>query len=604
MAVDIGFNLGQMLVDEKIISQEQLAQAQANQAKQGGSLGFHLALLGAVSEEEVSRFIAMAQNVEYVDLSSAEVDPEALKVITQDTATKHTALPLRRKGGSLVAAVVDPTESELGNLAKEIKFKTNLTVEFVVAPESYIKIAVEHYYGQLAALGQAPQAPERSAAPSGAPASYQAANPAPPPQEYNMKEIVAAANEEAGELNIMEEKKEEELGTESPDDSIVIKMCNAIINEAVARRVSDIHVEPYEKKFVVRYRIDGTLIEQPSPPPSMKRAITARFKVMAKLNIMERRKPQDGRIKIKVKDRMIDLRVATCPVQWGEKIVMRILDQQNLQTDLTKLGFDPFDLERFNKAIRTPYGIILVTGPTGSGKTTTLYSALTNVADPKKNVMTAEDPIEYQLPGINQVPVNPEIGMTFAAALKSFLRCDPNIVMVGEIRDLETGDIAIKAAMTGQLVISTLHTNDAPSTVNRMVDMGIQPFYLGTTLIMIVAQRLVKAVCPDCREQVTYEDKFLENAGFNPEEMRDKVFYRGRGCPTCNGGGYKGRRAIYEVMPISEKIRSLIFKNVDTPTIRALAIEEGMSTLRMSAAKKWFAGETTLEEVMRVTLAE
>jgi type IV pilus assembly protein PilB len=521
-----------MLVDEKFITEGQLAQALANMETQGGSLGFNLALLGACSEEEVSRFIGNVHSSEYIDLSAAHVDLDSLAIINRDTANRYLCLAVRKQGNSLVVAVVEPAAPELANLAKEVKFKTNMDCIWAVSPESYIRLAIDHYYEQLVSLGMAQPAGDKPSLPG----QFQAGQ-APAPHEYNMKEIVQAAEGEL-DLSVMEDKKEEELGTESPDDSIVIKMANAIISEAVARKASDIHIEPFEKELIIRYRLDGTLIKQPAPPPSFRRSLCARFKVMAKLDIMERRKPQDGRIKIKVHGRTIDLRVATCPVMWGEKIVMRILDQQNLQTDLTKLGFEAFDLERFEKAIRTPYGIILVTGPTGSGKTTTLYSALSTVNDPKKNVMTAEDPIEFQLAGINQVPVNPDIGMTFAAALKSFLRCDPNIVMVGEIRDLETGDIAIKASMTGQLVLSTLHTNDAPSTINRMVDMGIQPFYLGSTLIMIVAQRLVKKVCVDCKEEVSYDDRTLEFAGITPEEMKGRKVYRGKGCPTCNSSVY------------------------------------------------------------------
>jgi type IV pilus assembly protein PilB len=599
MGTDIGYNLGKMLVDEKFIKAPQLAQALANMETQGGSLGFNLALLGACSEEEVARFIGNIHSAEYIDLSSAQVDLDSLGVISRDTANSYACLAVRKQGNSLVVAVVEPVAPELANLAKEVKFKTNMDCIWAVSPESYIRLAIDHYYGQLASMGLAPAASDKP----GTAGQFQAGGQAPAAHEYNMKEIVQAAEGEM-DLSILDEKKEEELGTESADDSIVIKMANAIITEAVVKKASDIHIEPFEKELIIRYRVDGTLVKQPAPPPSFKRALVARLKVMAKLNIMEKRKPQDGRIKIKVRDRMIDLRVASCPVMWGEKIVMRILDQQNLRTDLTELGFEPYDLDRFQKAIRTPYGIILVTGPTGSGKTTTLYSALSTVNDPKKNVMTAEDPVEFQLPGINQVPVNPEIGMTFAAALKSFLRCDPNIVMVGEIRDLETGDIAIKAAMTGQLVLSTLHTNDAPSTINRMVDMGIQPFYLGTTLVMIVAQRLVKRICSECKEEVSYDLKTLELAGIHPDELKGRKLYRGKGCTSCNSTGYKGRLAIYEVMPVSDTMRRAIFRNEETFKIREIAISEGMSTLRMSAVKKWFDGTTTLEEVMRVTLTE
>jgi type IV pilus assembly protein PilB len=347
-------------------------------------------------------------------------------------------------------------------------------------------------------------------------------------------------------------------------------------------------VEPFEKDFIVRFRIDGALRAQPAPPVSFKRAVTARFKVMAKLNIMERRKPQDGRIKIMVAGRKIDLRVATCPVQWGEKIVMRILDQENLQTDLNVLGFEQEDLDRFKEAIFSPYGIVLVTGPTGSGKTVTLYSALSTVLNPEDNIMTAEDPIEYNLPGVNQVPVNPEIGMTFPAALKSFLRCDPDIILVGEIRDLETGSIAIKAAMTGHMVISTMHTNDAPSAVNRMVDMGIDPFYIGTAVKAIVAQRLMRKICVNCREAHTVTDTEMRAMHIPAGFFDGYQIYKKKegGCTVCNGTGNKGRSAIYEVMPFTETIIKMVLEKATAAELKTRAVEEGMNTLRTSALKK------------------
>jgi type IV pilus assembly protein PilB len=353
--------------------------------------------------------------------------------------------------------------------------------------------------------------------------------------------------------------------------------------------------------MVIRYRIDGSLIEQPAPPPSYKRALTSRFKVMARLDIIEKRKPQDGRIKIKVKDRTIDLRVSSLPVVWGEKIVMRILDQSNLNLDLTKLGFEAEELTKFEKAIRNPYGIILVTGPTGSGKTTTLYSALSTINDPDVNIMTAEDPVEYNLPNINQVQINPEADMTFANALRSFLRQDPDIIMVGEIRDQETGEIAIKAALTGHLVISTLHTNDAPTTISRLQDMGIEPFYIGSAVIMVLAQRLVRRVCKDCKQPFTYEPAVLKEAGMSDEMIASATFFKGAGCPTCNGSGYKGRVAIYEVMAIDEELKKVILKGEDASVIKNQAIKSGMRTLRMSALAKTAAGLTTLDEVVSAT---
>ena len=391
---------------------------------------------------------------------------------------------------------------------------------------------------------------------------------------------------------------------EQIDETPVIKLCNSIISDAVEKKASDIHIEPFEKHISLRYRIDGSLIEQPSPPVSYKRALISRFKVMAKLDIIEKRRPQDGRIKIKVKDKTIDLRVSTLPVIWGEKVVMRILDQSNLNLDLTKLGFEPDDLQKFEKAINAPYGIILVTGPTGSGKTTTLYSALSTINTPDKNIMTAEDPVEYQLPRINQVQINPEVDLTFANALRSFLRQDPDVIMVGEIRDTETAEIAIKAALTGHLVISTLHTNDAPSTINRLVDMGIEPFYIGSAVILILAQRLVKKICAECKQEFAYDKELLKSMGITEDEIKKIKFYKGEGCSYCNGTGYKGRIAIYEVMPIDEEIKKAIFSGKDTSEIRKIAIKNGMKTLRHSALLKLKQGLTTPDEVMRVTMGD
>ena len=458
--------------------------------------------------------------------------------------------------------------------------------------------------GGISGVSSASAAPERSATEA---ASGYAAKTRPPQEQIDMSAIMEKASEEA-ELTMMEDKKsDDDLSSEgAPDDSLVIKMCNSMIGEAVKKKASDIHIEPFEKEFIVRFRIDGALRAQPAPPVSFKRAVTARFKVMAKLNIMERRRPQDGRIKIMVAGRKIDLRVATCPVQWGEKVVMRILDQENLQTDLNKLGFEQEDLDRFKEAIFNPYGIVLVTGPTGSGKTVTLYSALSTVNDPELNIMTAEDPIEYNLPMVNQVPVNPDIGMSFPAALKSFLRCDPDIILVGEIRDLDTGSIAIKAAMTGHMVLSTLHTNDAPSAVSRMADMGIEPFYIGTAVKAIVAQRLMRKICVSCREAYTPEPAEFEAMKVPAGFFDGHQLYRKHkgGCSVCNGTGNKGRTAIYEVMPFTERVIKAVFENVTAQVLKGIAIEEGMNSLRISALKKVRQGHCDLEGVAEMTAAD
>jgi len=619
MAIQMGSNLGQMLVDEKVISKEQLAAAEAQRVSQGGSLGFHLALLGYVSEEEVARFVAMAHALEYIDLSSTQVDPEALKLVSEKNAIALTALVVGRKPSALTIAVVDPADERLEQLAKEIKFKHNLKVDWAIAPESYIKISIEHYYGQLKAMGintdDSASASSSSASSSSSSSGSQNASDeksryqeksAPPAAAMDMTSIMEKAGADA-ELTMMEDKKgDDDLATEgSQDDSLVIKMCNTIIADAVTKKASDIHFEPFEKELIVRFRIDGALRPQPAPPVNFRRAIVARFKVMAKLNIMERRKPQDGRIKIMVAGRKIDLRVATCPVLWGEKVVMRILDQENLQTDLNKLGFEPEDLARFKEAIFNPYGIVLVTGPTGSGKTVTLYSALSTVQDPEDNIMTAEDPIEYNLVGINQVPVNPEIGMTFPAALKSFLRCDPDIILVGEIRDIETGSIAIKAAMTGHLVISTMHTNDAPSAVNRMVDMGVDPFYIGTAVKAIVAQRLMRKICYNCKVPTTVPDAVYETMKIPRDFFEGKqVFDKGPGCNVCNGTGHKGRTAIYEVMPFNDRVIKAVLEKATAAQLKDIAIEQGMNSLRVSALKKVRQGDCSLAGVAEMTSAD
>jgi type IV pilus assembly protein PilB len=608
MAIQTGSNLGQLLIDEKLINKDQLAQAEENRAKQGGSLGFNLALLGAISEEEVGRFVAMTHGLEYADLSSIQVDPAVLKLVSEKNAVALTALAIARKSNSVVLAVVDPSDEKLEQLVKELKFKHNLGVVFAIAPESYIKISIEHYYGQLKASGVTADenVPSHySNAEESAKASYQEKT-APAAAALDLTAIMEKAGTDA-ELTMMDDKKgDDDLAAEgAPDDSIVIRICNTIISDAVMKKASDIHFEPFEKELIVRFRIDGSLRAQPAPPTTFRRAIVARFKVMAKLNIMERRKPQDGRIKIMVAGRKIDLRVATCPVLWGEKVVMRILDQENLQTDLNKLGFENEDLARFKEAIFNPYGIVLVTGPTGSGKTVTLYSALSTVQDPEDNIMTAEDPIEYNLVGINQVPVNPEIGMTFPAALKSFLRCDPDIILVGEIRDIETGSIAIKAAMTGHLVISTMHTNDAPSAVNRMIDMGIDPFYIGTAVKAIVAQRLMRKICYNCKVPATIPDAVYETMKI-PRDFFEghQVFEKGPGCNICNNTGHKGRTAIYEVMPFTDTIIKKVLERGTAAELKDLAVAQGMNTLRISALKKVRAGDCSLAGVAEMTSAD
>jgi type IV pilus assembly protein PilB len=437
-------------------------------------------------------------------------------------------------------------------------------------------------------------------------AQYAAKTPPTGPQ-LDMNAIMEKASEEA-ELTMMDDKRsDDDLSSEgAPDDSLVIKMCNSMIAEAVKKKASDIHIEPFEKEFIVRFRVDGALRAQPAPPVSFKRAVTARLKVMAKLNIMERRKPQDGRIKIMVGGRKIDLRVATCPVQWGEKVVMRILDQENLQLDLSKLGFEPEEMETYMAAIRKPYGMVLHTGPTGSGKTTTLYSALSTINDPAKNVMTLEDPVEYNLPGVVQCQVNPDSGMDFSSGLRANMRQDPNVIMIGEIRDGETAGIAVKAALTGHLVLSTLHTNNAPATVMRLVDMGVDPMYVGSSVLIVVAQRLVRRVCKECKKPYEPDDDELLKLGLKRDDIKGHNCHRGGGtaCGLCGGTGYKGRVALYEIMRVTPKVEEAIYAQADLNDLTDVCIAEGMQTLRMLAVKKWMMGVTSCDEILAVTAAD
>jgi type IV pilus assembly protein PilB len=563
-------NVWQQLVEDGIISEEMLNKAKEMKAQNKSGIGFNLALLGA-DEEAVAKEIAARYGADYVDLLSVEVNPEVVNIIPRSKAESMCIFPVKKIGAKTVLfAAADPQSAELASFVKEFKFKAGMDAEIGIAPESYIKLAIEQTM---------------------------------PKQESS---ATADALKQMGEdisLEVLKDASPQE-DSETVDEAPVIKLCNSLIADAVEKRASDIHIEPFERTIKIRYRIDGSLIEQSSPPVNYKRAITSRFKVMARLDIIERRKPQDGRIKIKVKDKTIDLRVSTLPVVWGEKIVMRILDQSNLQLDLTKLGFESDELTKFQKAINSPYGIMLVTGPTGSGKTTTLYSALSTINSPDVNIMTAEDPVEYNLPNVNQVQMNPEADLTFASTLRAFLRQDPDVIMVGEIRDQETAEIAIKAALTGHLVISTLHTNDAPTTISRLEDMGIEPFYIGSAVIMVVAQRLMRKVCKDCAQEIKIEEDVLKQAGVWPELLKTAKFYKGQGCPTCNGSGYKGRVAIYEIMEINEDLKKVILKGADATVIKEAALKNGMRSLRQSALIKLCAGVTTMDEVGSVTAGE
>jgi type IV pilus assembly protein PilB len=486
-------------------------------------------------------------------------------MVPGDVAVRHTVLPLKREGRTLTVAMADPTNV---TVIDDLKFITRFDIFPVIAGEYTLREAIERYYEQT---------------------------------DVQLQTILKDIEEDE-DLEIVEEEDEDDAGAVTvADDAPVVKLINGILSDAVKRGASDVHIEPFEKELRVRYRIDGSLLEVMKPPAKLKAALTSRVKIMSNLNIAERRVPQDGRIKMKMGNRVIDFRVSTLPVIFGEKIVLRILDKGNLTLDLQKFGFEPKAEEDLMSNILNPYGMVLVTGPTGSGKTTTLYSALSRVNQIDVNIMTAEDPVEYNIHGINQVLVRTEIGMTFAAALKAFLRQDPNIIMVGEIRDLETGSIAIKAALTGHLVLSTLHTNDAPSTITRMIDMGIEPFNVASAVNLIVAQRLVRRVCGNCKEEREYTDEELHALGISKKEAADVTFYTGVGCEQCGKTGYKGRQGLYEVMALSPELRRMILRGASTAELKDQAVEEGMLTLRMDGLMKLKRGITTLEEIVKET---
>ncbi|NIM52547.1 MAG: type IV-A pilus assembly ATPase PilB [Gemmatimonadales bacterium] len=555
--------LGDLLVREGLITREQLQQALEQQRGSGMRLGYTLVKLGMVQEIEITKMLARQYRVPAVDLSRFEVESKIVKLVPADVAVKHTVLPLKREGRTLTVAMADPTNV---SVLDDLKFITRCDVFPVIAGEYTLRTAIERYYEQT---------------------------------DAQLQNILKDIEEE--DLEVIEEEEEDEGPTLVADDAPVVKLINGIMTDAVRRGASDIHIEPFEKEIRVRYRIDGALQEVMKPPVKLKAALTSRVKIMSNLNIAERRVPQDGRIKMKMGQRVIDFRVSTLPVIFGEKIVLRILDKGNLTLDLTKFGFEPKAEQDLMRAILNPYGMVLVTGPTGSGKTTTLYSALSRINTMEVNIMTAEDPVEYNIHGINQVLVRTEIGMTFAAALRAFLRQDPNIIMVGEIRDLETGSIAIKAALTGHLVLSTLHTNDAPSTITRMIDMGIEPFNVASAVNLIVAQRLVRRVCSSCKHETEYSEEELSALGISQDEAADITFQRGEGCDACGGTGYKGRQGLYEVMALSPELRRMILRGASTAELQEQAVEEGMLTLRMDGLMKLRKGVTSLEEIGKET---
>jgi type IV pilus assembly protein PilB len=558
--------LGNILLREGMITQDQLAGALQDARSNSTRLGYSLIKLGFIQEEELTRMLSRQYRVPAVDINRVSVDPRILKLLPGDIAHRHLVLPLRRVGRTLTVAMANPADP---GAIDQLKFVTRHDIEPVVVGEFTLKKHIDKYYGK---------------------------------QDADvLAELLDVIDDEG--VEVIEEREDDfsEAALKAQvEDAPVVKLINGLLTDAVLKGASDIHIEPYEHELRVRYRIDGALMEVMKPPLKMKAALTSRVKILADLNIAERRVPQDGRIKLKVKNKVVDFRVSTLPVIFGEKIVLRILDKGNLTLDLEKFGFEPKAERDFMHAIMQPYGMVLVTGPTGSGKTTTLYSALSKINNQDVNIMTAEDPVEYNLHGINQVQVRNEIGMTFAAALKAFLRQDPNIIMVGEIRDIETGGIAIKAALTGHLLLSTLHTNDAPSTVTRMMDMGLEPFNVAAALNVVTAQRLLRRICSNCKKEATYTDEYLNGARLE-DRYRGMTFYKGEGCDNCGGTGYKGRQGLYEVMAASNELRKLIMQGAGVDEIRHQALTDGMLTLRMDGMRKVEQGITTLEEVIKET---
>src|SRR6478735_5142096 len=559
--------LGELLVRENLISLSQLQKAQEEQRKTGARLGYSLTKLGILDETELTNFLSKQYGVPSINLADFEISPDVLQLVPAELAKRHQLLPVNRAGATLIVAMSDPSNIYA---IDDLKFRTGLNIEVVVASEVAIDEAITRYYEKQVSYDDV------------------------------LGDIDADAVELGGDDDDVNVLDLEKASGEAP----VIKLCNVILLNAIKKRASDIHIEPYEKAFRVRYRIDGVLYEeQPPLPLKLKAAVTSRIKIMAQLDISERRLPQDGRIKLKLgKDKEMDFRVSVLPTLFGEKIVLRLLDKSNLQLDMTKLGFEEKQLADFMKAIHLPFGMVLVTGPTGSGKTTSLYSALQELNKTTRNISTAEDPVEYNLMGINQVQMHEDVGLNFATALRAFLRQDPNIIMVGEIRDFETAEIAVKAALTGHLVLSTLHTNDAPSTVSRLLNMGVEPFLVTASVNLILAQRLARKICTECKQPIETNVKALVDLGIKADEADSVKVFRGRGCKVCNNTGYKGRIGLYEVMEITEELRELILVGASGLELRRKAVDEGMLTLRQSGLRKVKDGVTTLDEVVRETV--
>jgi len=555
--------IGEMLLKGNLITQEQLRTALETQKKTRERIGSILVKAGFIKEPELLSFLGRQFNIPVVELSKYEINPEVVRLLPEDMVQKNLAFPINRVGAKLIVAVADPSNMAI---LDAIGFKTGYAVELVLASEKEITAAINKFFDQ----------------------------------SLEFKDIISELDDE------LEVVREEEVDVSElergVDDAPVVKLVNFILTDAIKRRSSDIHIEPYEKEFRVRYRVDGVLYEVMRPPLKMRNAICSRVKILASLDIAERRLPQDGRIKLKIgKGREMDFRVSVLPTIYGEKTVLRLLDKSTLQLDMSKLGFEQDQLKDFTEAIHRPHGMVLVTGPTGSGKTTTLYSALSDLNKTSDNISTCEDPVEFNFAGINQVQIKEEIGLTFAASLRSFLRQDPDIIMVGEIRDYETAEIGVKAALTGHLVLSTLHTNDAPSTVTRLLNMGIEPFLVSTSLHLVLAQRLARRVCAHCSEEMKVPPKALSDAGMKPDRLKHARLLRGKGCDECNETGFRGRVALYEVMPVREEIKDLVLRGGSALDIKREAIRLGMKTLRQTGLTKVEEGVTTLEEILRVT---
>lgn len=605
--------LGEILVRENLLSAQQLRDALDYQREHGGRLGFNLVKLGLVSDDMITAVLSRQYGVPSVNLELFDIDDTVIRLIPHEVAQKYSVLPLSRVGATLTLAMVDPTNVFAMD---DIKFMTGLNIEPVVVSEASVQDAIAKYYDHSREIELAGMVSDVSyegmLVGQNGNGNGHLSQPGITHDDLvslGQFEFDVEGAEGVEGVEVIEDNEEIDLSTLSrmSEDAPVVRLVNVLMVDALRRGASDIHIEPYEKELRIRFRIDGVLYDIMHPPLKMRDALISRLKIMSKLDISEKRLPQDGRIKIKVKvdsrSRELDFRVSTLPTLFGEKVVLRLLDKENLMLDMTKLGFEPESLVKFQRNITRPYGMVLVTGPTGSGKTNTLYSALQALNTSETNIMTAEDPVEFNLPGVNQVQMKEQIGLNFAAALRSFLRQDPNIILVGEIRDFETAEIAIKAALTGHLVLSTLHTNDAPSTISRLMNMGIEPFLVATSVNLIQAQRLIRRVCKDCKVEQPTPPEALMEIGFKAEESHQLKTFKGRGCQTCNGTGYKGRVGLYEVMEVTDEIRELILIGASSLELRKRAIDDGMLTLRESGLHKIRNGITTIEEVVRETVA-